>query len=483
MEIPIRGDMATQNAPVEIRLEERTEAEFNLARADDYVNLKGINGRLILDFEVNRGEVMDNIKRVEDSGLINGLKTRINMFLEGWTLDPNITDTIKLNYGTLLLEGTEPIGNLEQNVPLIKKVSRQRLKETSPSDLKRELRQEVTYSTTYEELIKDIKAYLEREGLRPEDFEFGVPFQIQAEAEAVNDENEDIFGTKFTIGVKNSRAIRREYENEKHQMAGTVLLKIDMPPEIGRQINKSEGEYDSAKGEYRLPMGRVEPGNEEYIQFVVPVTAGRDLEELKGDIEIEMETPFTYLAPTGVFDPGGKKIDLGSHHYNMNTGGKFEASFYTETSEILKRDLVEVSKKFTVEGITPPDAVEYIDNTLRSRSISASWEGLDDELEPREGTDVRSFHGEWINGSTLLEDTRISVDILLSGYRSSGERRAEMAEDGQDLPTTERSVTMSYGETGVRIDGRGADQDKIDDYVSDLRDEIKLRLENNAMEV
>ncbi len=426
---------------------------------------------------------MDNIKRVEDPGVVDKLKTRINMFLEDWALEPDIMNTIKLNYGTLLLEGIEPIGSLEQNVPLVKEISRQKLKETSPSDLKRELRQEVTYSTTYDELIEDIEAYLEREGLKPEDFEFGVPFQIQAEAEAINDENEDIFGTKFTVGVKNNRAIGREYENESHQMAGTVLLRIEMPPEIGKQINKSEGVYDSAKGEYRFPMGRVEEDGEEYIQFVVPVTAGRDLEELKGEIEIEMETPFTYLAPTGVFDPGGKKIDLGSHHYDMSTRGKFEASFYTETSEILKRDLVEVSKKFTVEGITPPDAVEYIDNTLRSRGISASWEGLDDELEPREGTEVRSFHGEWINGSTLLEDTRISVDILLSGYRSSGERRAEMAEEEHDLPTTERSVAMSYGKTGIRIDGRGSDQDKIDDYVSDLRDEIKLRLENNAMEV
>lgn len=97
---------------------------------------------------------------------------------------------------------------------------------------------------------------------------------------------------------------------------------------------------------------------------------------------------------------------------------------------------------------------------------------------------MREFDAEWVNGSTLMGDTRISVDLYLSGYRSAGERSAEVGEGTtESLPTTQRSVSMSYGTTGVTINCRGGDYEKVDDFVTDLRDEIELRLQNNALAV
>lgn len=503
MRVPIRDDMATQGAPLEVRLEERTKGEFDLSGDGEYVRLDEIEGRLVLDFDVNRGELMEYIEQAEDSGgLKQKLKQKLNMFFEDWSMRANNHESITLDYGTLLLEGTEPIGDLERQIPLEKEIPVQKLETTSPSDMKRELRQEVTYQTTYDELVEDIKAYFEREGIDTDDFEFGVPFQIQAQAEAVernqnssqsgqsgnNGEYEqievdDVFGTKFTIGIKNRRDIGRDRGESQRRMAGNVEVRIEMPPEIGREVVSDNGSYDPAEGVYEVDLGEIQREEEKYLMFTVPVSAGRDLEELKGEITVQMQTPFTYLAPSGIFDSGGKRITNGSSYFDSATGGTFTASFQTPTSAILKQDVADIQKKISVEGITPPDAEELVENSLRRRGISAEYSGLTEELDHREGGEVTTFEAEWVNGSTVIEDTRISIDVYMTGMRSAGTRSAEVAEGKEDLPTTERSVDMSYGETGVTINARGGDYDKVDDFVTDMRNEIQLRLENNAMEV
>lgn len=262
---------------------------------------------------------MEHIERMENPGLTTQLKHRVNTFLEDWALDSEDPETLELDYGTLLLEGTEAVGDLDRQIPLEKEVSLEKFEQTSPSDLKRELRQEVTYQTTYDDLVDDIKAYLEREGLDPDEFEFGSPFQIQAQAEAIDEdhdedgnkiETEDVFGTKFTIDVKNRRDIGRERNADRLRMGGTVTVRVDMPPIIGREVIADMGEYDQEAEVYEFHLGEVVQGSEESVSFIVPVTAGSDLEELSGEFEVKMRTPFTYLAPSGVFDPGGERIRL-----------------------------------------------------------------------------------------------------------------------------------------------------------------------------
>lgn len=484
MEVPIREDMATQNAAVEIRLEERTRAEFDLSGANEYVDLQDIDGRLILELDVNRGALMDMIDRAEDPGI----KDQLNMFLEDWGLRDGTAETLELNYGTLLLEGTEPVGDLDRQVPLEKSVERDRLEETSPSDMRRELRQEITYETNHDELVEDIKAYLDREGINPDDFEFGEPFQIKAQAEAVENTNEDLFGTEFTIAIKNQRVIGRDPvvrgERKDDPMAADHgWVRVDMPPEIGREVEDDTTSYDPSEEQLEIRIDGIPQGVEREVSFVVPASAGRDLERLAGEVEIQMRTPFTYLAPTAVFDPSGRRIRAGEDTVSLATSGTFEAGFETPTSAIMKRDIAEISKGIQVEGITPPEAREEVENILRRRGISAEFGGMKEEKDMREGVEVRKFNADWLNGSVLVEDTRISVDIYLSGHRSAGERRAATGDDEEDLPTTEQSVAISYGVSGIDIQGRGADYDKVDDYISELRDEIQLRLQNAAMEV
>lgn len=479
MEVPIHPGMATQDEPVAVRLEERTEASFDLSGEAEYVDLQEISGRLVLDFEVNRGELMELIERVEDPGLKEQVELKLRKFLEDWSLPTRPTEEFELDYGTLLLEGTEPLDDLDEEVPLRKTIDRETLETSSPSDLRRELRDEVTYETSHEKLVEDIEEYLWREGVNPDDAEFSEPFQVQARAQAeVDDENPELTGNRFFIEVTNNRA-----EAPAGDAAATATVYVSMPPEIGREVSdvSHDGSYDPADQRYEFELGQLHSGDSEELEFLVPVTAGRDLEELEGDIEINMDVPFTYLNPGNVFDASGRKLTDGEG-LSLNVGGLFEASFYTPTSAIMKEEAAEISKRIMIEGITPPQAKQEVDSILARRGINADEMDLKEETKKREGDEVTTFNGRWENGSVLKEDTRIAVSVWIEGERRSGELGAEV-EESERLPSQQRNVSMSYGRTGIEVKGHGADYQKVEEYVTDLRDEIKLTLENQAVEV
>lgn len=468
--------MTTQAAPIDVRIEERAHADYDLSSDGQYVDLGAVEGRLLVEYEVNRGELMELVERAEEPSV----RDRVNMFLENWTHDPSDAETLQLNYGRLSLRGTGPLDEVDRDVSLRTELPAERVEETSPSDLKRELRQEIEYETTHEDLESDIRAHLEREGVPPSEYELGEPIHIQARADPVADEDESVFGTEFTIAIRNNRRFPTR----------TSRVTVEMPPEIGREVSlgdHTEGTYNPSDEEYEFTLSPLESGEEGQISFVVPPSAGRDLESVTGEAEINTDHTFSYLWPDAVFDAGGRKVydmsdDTGSEMAEVRATCSVEASFHTPTAEITVGEGAKITRRLTVEGVTPPDAAREIESILGRRGLDATGPDLTEERDMHEGTEVTRFTGEFKDASVVVEDTRIAVNVAIQGERRTGEVEAER-EEGEDLPAQRRNVSMAYGRVGVDVTGRGTDNEKVDDYVNDLRDDIQMTLESMATEV
>ncbi|GAB7093400.1 hypothetical protein JCM30237_05520 [Halolamina litorea] len=476
MEIPITREMTTQNAPIDVRIEERAQAEYDLSGDGEYVDLGSIEGRLLVEYEANRGELVEVIERAEEPTI----RDRLNMVLENWSHGASSADELRLNYGRLVLRGTDPLDEVEPSMPLRSDVSVQRVEETSPSDLKRELRQEIEYETNHSALESDLRDHLEREGVPPSEYEIGVPIHIQARADPIADENEDVFGTEFTLTVRNNR--RYPTRNSS--------ISLSMPPEIGREAElgpNTTGTYDPADEVYEFVIDGLGPGENTAVSFVVPPSAGRDLEQVAGEAEIHTDHTFSYLWPYAVFDAGGEKVydmdgaaDAGMA--DVSSTCAIEAEFHTPTSAITVGEGAEVTKRLTVEGVTPPTAAGEIESILSRRGLDASGPNLEETREMHEDAEVTKFNGEFTDASVVVEDTRIAVRVAIKGERRTGEVEATR-EEGESLPAQRRNVSMAYGRVGVDIVGRGADNEKVESYVNDLRNDIQMTLDSMATEV
>lgn len=474
---------------VGIRIEEVANLSFDLSESGEYVNIGEISGRLLIEYEVNHGQVREEIERARNPGV----KDKTNAFFEDWSLGAVNPNALEINYGSVLFRGTEPIDAIPEQFTLTATLGTNEFEQTAPEDLKRKLRQEKEYTVEYDDLESDVKAYLEREGINTDQMSLGSPVHIQARAEPIaqdpdNDDDDDkknaVFGTEFRLTVENQAP--RKLERSK--------LRVSMPPQIGRELlldDTTTGSYDPAEEEFVFNIPQIPPAGDQpvvhEIRFLVPQEAGRDLEQVEGSATLNTSQPFTNYLPEAVFDAGGNKIyddqsPMESNYATVDPTCSIEADFSTPTSEILVGDVADVTKKIRVDGVTPPQAHTEIESILNQRGIDATSSGVSESEEIREGANVTEFSARFENGSVVVGDTRIAVSISVNGERRTGETGTERA-SGEELPAKQRNVTMDYGHTGIQVIARGADPQKVDSFASDLRDEIKLSLQSIAEEV
>lgn len=469
MNVPVSEQLSTKRGLVEVWIEETMDLDFDLSGEGEYVDTGAVEGRIQVDFELNRSELMDRLDRAESPSVSD----QLNMFLEDWSAGSMDTDRVELDYGRLLLQGAEPT-ELPSDIQLGSTFDTEELRTTSPDDLTRELRKERTYETTYEELADDVAAYLEREGIVA-DPSFSAPVHVQATA--IPSEH----GTDFTLTVENNELVS----------INDVRVEVEMSQEIGREASVGHqgdyaddwtsepavtGNYDPEEGMFVFKVRSLskagEQGSERQIRFNVPARARGTLDDLMGEARFSREGPFSNIQPIAVFDAGGHRLtdDLGT----VDSRGHVDAAFATPIDAITVGSRATVQKRFQIEGVTPTDAYAEIENIVNDRGI----EGADFD-SPSQTRDIREgkakYEGSIRNGSVLVGDTRISLEVHVDGEVRSSDRETSRDTD-ENLPAERRSITVDYGHTGVNVIGRGADQQVVDDYVTDLRDELQLSL-------
>lgn len=476
MNIPVTKDMSTKRGLVEVWIEEIMDLDFDLSGNGQYVDTGSVEGRIQVDFEIDRTELMSRLERANSPNVYD----RLNAFLEDWSLDAVNSRTATLDYGMLLVKGAEPT-ELESTVELNSTFSADDLQSTSPEDLKRELRQERTYETTYDELAEDVGEYLEKEGVAV-DPSFSAPVHIQATAIPAKN------GTDFTIVV----------ENNELTSIDSIVVDTEMPPNIGREVrlghaNSEEsddwtsepavsGTYNPEDRSFQFKVNSLSPTNEEgssrEIRFHVPARAQATLNELSGEAQFTRYKPFSNIEPVAVFDAGGHRLgaDLGG----VDATGHIEASFSTPTEAITVGSAGRARAEFQMKGVAPTAAFTEIEEIIKERGIEgASYSSPTQSRDMREGQEVTKYSGSIKDGSVLVGDTRISVNIDVSGDVRSADRETARETD-DNLPAERRSVSVEYGRTGVKIRGEGTDQEAVDDYVTDLRDELRMSLQSIA---
>jgi len=474
MNIPVSKDLATSRGLIEVWIEETMNLDFDLSGGSQYVDTGAIEGEIQVDFEVNRSELINRLDRAEEPSISD----QINMFLEDWSAELMDTDEVYLDYGRLLLRGAEPT-ELNAGVKLGETFDPDELRTTSPDELKRKLRKNRTYETTYDDLAEDVSTYLEREGIAANP-SFSSPIHIQASALPMR------AGTDFIITVEN---------NEPTAIKEAITVEVEMPPEVGREVTLGHerdhdhldewdgddaisGTYDPEKEAFVFHVTSLSavgnPGSEREIRFNVPARAKGTLGSLSGTARFVRDKPFSNIIPEAVFDAGGHRLDgdLGK----VNATGRVKATFGTPTEAITIGDTSFVQKRFQVEGLTPTDAFTEVENIVRDRGIDgAEFDAPESTRDIREGK--KKFEGYIRGGSVLVGDTRVAIDIQIDGEVRSSDRQTSREND-ENLPAERRSVTVEYGSTGVDIKGRGADQVVVDDYVTDLRDELQVSLKS-----
>jgi hypothetical protein len=485
MDIVVTEDVMNERKAVDVRIEEVADVSFDLSESDGYVDIDEVSGRLLVEYGINHGAVRDELKRVRDPSVVERIITSVNGFLENWSPSSVNPGTLRIDYGTLLMRGTDPINGVPNNMDLVVEISTSEFETTSPEDLKRDLRQEQEYTLTYRDLEADIKAYLSREGINTDQVSLGSPVHIQARAEPIADDEQEIYGTKLTVAVEN-RAPRRIDKSK---------LEVSMPGRIGRELvllGSTTGTYDAAGSVYVFDVPSISsaPGQETVtheLEFVVPQSVGQDLEVVEGSAELNTRQPFSNYLPEAIFDAGGRKLydhdaSTGDVYANVQTTCSIRADFYTPTSDIMIGETAVVERKITIDGVTPPQAEGTIESILAQRGIDTSGGVSKTGTELRESAEVTKFNGEFTGGSVIVNDARINIEVSVTGERRTGEAETGRS-GGEELPAKQRNVSIDYGQTGVTIRGRGADTQKVDSYVGDLRDEIRLSLNSMAEEV
>jgi hypothetical protein len=473
MNVPVSEDLSTSRGLVEVWIEESMNLDFDLSGDGQYVDTGAVEGVIQVEFEINRSGLMDRLERAESPSI----RDQINMFLEDWSEEDVDTDEVVLDYGHLLLEGAEPT-QLPSELQLQDTFDTQELRSISPDDLKRELRREKSYETTYDELAEDVAEYLEEEGIAA-DPSFSAPVHMQATALPAE------AGTDFTLTLENNEAtaIRR------------ITVKIEMPPQIGREASLGHnydhdhaedwtssdavsGTYDPEEQMFVSEVNSLsptgEPGSSREIRFHVPARAQSTLNTIRGEAEFTRNRPFSNVNPIAIFDAGGNRLsdDLGA----VNAKGRVNATFETPTDAVTVGGTAKVQKRFQIEGVTPIAAFQEIEDILNDRGVEgANFNSPDQTRDIREGK--TTYDGSIRNGSIIIGNSRVSLDIHIDGDVRTSDRETSREND-EDLPAERRSVSVEYGTTGVNIIGKGADQQVVDDYVTDLRDEIQMSLKS-----
>ncbi|ELZ20212.1 hypothetical protein C475_20602 [Halosimplex carlsbadense 2-9-1] len=454
---------------LDIRIEETASVDFDLSDEEDqYVDVGQITGRIVVDYQINRSGLIDRLDRVAQPSVSD----RLNMFLEDWSLDGAVPGRVELNYGTLLLEGTNPM-DIDNTYDLGDTFSQDRLRSLSPEDLRRQLRTETDYETTYDAIEDEIDRQLEREGIR-ESVDIPSPIRLQARS------NPRVEGTDFTITVENT---------QPHRIV-QATINIEMPAKVGREVDVGhtdgaadtsmvDGRYDPERGVYAIDVQgipRSTNGGEVEIPFHVGKAAPRSLERLDGEAEFVRETPFSDLNPVAVFDAGGNPLGDESVA-DVSSRGKITASFRTPVSEITIDQQGDITKKIQVQGVPPGErTIRKIEERIQERGVSGyEQDDITESRNMREGTELTRFQTAFRGGIVRHQGAEIRVTVKVDGERRTAQRESSREAD-ENLPAERKSVTTETGHTGVTITGDGIETDKVDEYVSELRDDLKMTL-------
>jgi len=469
MEVSISSDLVTAKGMLDLRIEETASVDFDLSDEEtEYVDVGQINGRIVVDYQINRSGLIDRLDRISDPIISD----KINMFLEDWSLDSVVPGQVELNYGTLLLEGTNPM-DIDSTYDLGDSFSEDRLRSLSPEDLRRELRTETSYETSYDAIEAEISRQLEREGIS-ESIDISSPIRIQARS------NPRVEGTDFTISVENTQPHRIVHAS----------INIEMPAKVGREVDVGhtdgsadtamiEGSYDPERGVYTIDVRGIPKstnGGTADIPFHVSKTAPRSLERLDGTAEFVRETPFSDLTPVEVFDAGGHPLGNESVA-DVSSRGKITASFQTPVSDITIDQQGDITKKIQIQGVPPGEqTIRKIEERIQERGVTDyQQDEITESRNMREGTEVTRFQTAFTGGIVRYQGAEIRVTIKVDGERRTAQRESSRDAD-ENLPAERKSVTTETGHTGVTITGDGIETDKVDEYVMELRDDLKMTL-------
>lgn len=449
MIIPVSRDMMTgHDELVEVRLEETIDIDFDLSGDGAYADAGEVEGRMLVDFEVNRSELLKKIDRGEEIPMTD----KINAFLEEWSEEKVNTDRVELEYGQLLFRGAEPVG-ISSAFELQQSFNPSQLRSNSPEEIKRELRIEESYKTTYDDIADDVQSYLKREGINT-DISFNVPVHIQAKA------NPAVEGADYTIELANNESVGIK----------RITVEVNMPPEIGREVvlghsGDREGEwsseravdskgYDPEEKKYVFSVSSLSPtgreGASREIRFHVPAKAQRTLREISGEAKFTRGQPFSNLVPVALFDAGGHRIASFNREDRQQSGevgnitakGHINATFETPVQDITVGTTAGVSKRFQVEGVVPFNSVTKIEDILTERGIkNYHTKELEQNRNMREGQEFEVYNGGFEEGHILVDGTRIRIDIGVKGQVRSSDRES-IREADENLPAERRSRAL-----------------------------------------
>lgn len=466
-----RGRVGNEEEILRLTLEETVSADFDLGSGNKYVDVGDIEGQLLIEPHFNRGAMVEIAESTDNPPALFDIKK----FINDWNDAPD-SNRLQIAYGKLLFRGAEPL-EMPSEIDVSIQESTAKIQNRSPDEIRNALRQEIEYSTTYEQIETQVEQYLDQNGISINQVDFGVPVHIRAKAESFADDGDDS-GVRYDFTLKNM----------SDEDVRVSKLAIDMPAEIGRGVkvvkesNLKTGNFNPSKSAYELEVGTLPANGEKEVSFKITQKAKGELNNVEGKLIFEKNSLFSDISLQGFFDAGGRRGDRSM--IKVNATGTFATTFTAKSSDIMIGGEREVTKKFSIDGVTPTTAMETIEETLGGRGLGADRKNLDkgDQLS---ADSVEYGNGGFSDGTVMKGETKISIDVSVTGRRKTAQKQrgSDDMESDETLPDIQRQTTTEYGQTGVTIKAVGNELEKVDDYAIELRREIQMELEGLAEEI
>lgn len=474
IDVPMTKDRSGRADLITIILKEQVRASYNLGSTGEYVNVSEIEGRLLIEPDFNRGEMIDIIERINNISIFDKFRRFLNDENE-----PDNDGILILNYGTLVFSGSEPV-NIENTLDLKYEYTNSDIRKQSPDKLKNDMKEEITYELTYDDLEGEFLRYLNEQGISRDQVEMGVPLHLQAKAEPIA---ESKAGTKET-GTQVDIVLKNKSLEEEIRPS---TIQVDMPPRIGRGVkihdsgDITNGDYNPKNESYEFNIQSIPPNSKSIASLRITSEAKGQLEEINGKVVFKKDTPFSDMDLQGFYDSGGREAESGL--VELRQSGAFTTTFTAKLSEVMIGGERTVSKKIRVNGITPQKAMDAIEQKLNQRGLGANRQPL--QKGEQLADDSQKFTGSFSQGEILRGETKILINVDITGQRkvAQKQRGSDDIDAGETLPDIQRQTTTQYGEVGVSINATGNDVQLVDEYITDLRDDIQVELESLAEEI
>lgn len=471
--VPMTKGRSGKGKLITIILKEQVRASYDLGSTGKYVDVSEIEGRLLIEPDFNRGEMMEVVKKSNNTSIFD----KFTMFLNDQK-EPDKDNKLILNYGTLVFRGSEPL-DMANTIDLTYEYTTNDIQGASPNELKNDMKGEITYESIYDELEREFLGYLNEQGISRDQVEMGVPLHLQAKAEPVAESRGEAKETGTQVDIT--------LANKSLEEIRPSAIEIDMPPKIGRGVkvdNSSDvkdGNYNPENESYEFNIQSIPSDSERVASFRITNKARGQLENIDGRVVFKKDTPFSDLNLQGFYDSGGREGD--ESLVEIRTSGAFTTTFTAKLSEIMIGGERTVSKKTRVDGITPQRAMDTIEEKLKQRGIGANREPLQKGEELAD--DSQKFTGGFSEGEILKGETKILINIDLTGQRklAQKQRGSDNMDADETLPDIQRQTTTQYGQVGVTINATGNDLEIVDEYATDLRKDIQLELQSLAEEI